>query len=233
MTPTTADAIRPAVSAATLTLLVPSRISRSMAGNSSTPAPKMMGVDMRKLNRATESRVKPKRRPTVMVDPERETPGTSANACATPMPSASGIRMSPSPRRLAPYRSARPRAIPITDIVTAMSRGARSASFAHSLRSFPATAAGTDDTTNAQNSLRSGSWPMRRSRMLCAPARMRRIQSRQNTTSTATSVPQWSATSNASPGSSHPNSQGTRMRCALEEMGRNSASPCTTPRTIA
>ena len=69
--------------------------------------------------------------------------------------------------------------------------------------------------------------------MLDAPARMSRIQSRQNTARTATSVPQCSATSKASPGSCHPNSQGTRMRCALEEIGKNSESPWTMPRTMA
>src|SRR5436305_996996 len=114
-----------------------------------------------------------------------------------------------------------------------MSSGSRRVSSAHSLNSLPTTAAGMDETKSAQNSRRSGSDPMRRSSRLEAPARMSRIQSRQNTTSTATRVPQCSATSKARPGSCHPSSQGKRIRCALEEMGRNSESPCTMPRTMA
>ena len=48
----------------------------------------MTGVDMRKLKRAISSRVKSSKSPSVMVAPLRETPGTSAAACARPMESA-------------------------------------------------------------------------------------------------------------------------------------------------
>ena len=46
----------------------------------------------------------------------------------------------------------------------------------------------------------------------------------------------WSITSNAAllmNGSSQPSTWGTRMRCAEDEIGRNSVSPWTMPMTIA
>src|SRR5918999_4887441 len=52
----------------------------------------------------------------------------------------------------------------------------------------------------------------------------------------APSVPRWSITSNSGlfrNGSSQPMTGGRRMRCADEEMGRNSVSPWTTPMTMA
>src|SRR5689334_796116 len=50
--------------------------------------------------------------------------------------------------------------------------------------------------------------------------------------STAASVPSWQTAVNAAPGSSQPRKAGTMRRCALDEIGRNSVSPCTIPRTI-
>ncbi len=45
----------------------------------------MMGMStMRKENWAMDSRLTPVRRPVEMVLPLRETPGTTANACASP-----------------------------------------------------------------------------------------------------------------------------------------------------
>ena len=51
--------------------------------------------------------------------------------------------------------------------------------------------------------------------------------------STAASVPSWVTAVNAAPGSSQPSSAGTIRWCALEEIGRNSVSPCTIPKTMA
>ena len=51
--------------------------------------------------------------------------------------------------------------------------------------------------------------------------------------STAASVPSWVTAVNAAPGSSQPSSAGTIRWCALDEIGRNSVSPCTIPRTMA
>ena len=45
-------------------------------------------------------------------------------------------------------------------------------------------------------------------------------------------VPSWVTAVNAAPGSSQPRKAGTMRRCAVLEMGRNSVSPCTMPRTI-
>ena len=46
-------------------------------------------------------------------------------------------------------------------------------------------------------------------------------------------MPRWRLTSNASPWSGQPNSQGMMMRCPEDEIGRNSVSPWTIPRTAA
>lgn len=43
------------------------------------PAKKINGTDNKKENRAEVSRVKPRKRPAVIVIPEREVPGISAN----------------------------------------------------------------------------------------------------------------------------------------------------------
>src|SRR3954447_24288103 len=51
--------------------------------------------------------------------------------------------------------------------------------------------------------------------------------------STATVVPSWITAVNAEPGSSQPTNAGTMRRCAVLEIGRNSVSPCTMPRTMA
>ena len=56
----------------------------------------MIGVESRKLKRTAASRVILQNKPAVMVEPDLETPGTRANACATPTTSesASEIRLS-------------------------------------------------------------------------------------------------------------------------------------------
>ncbi len=53
------------------------------------PAANMIGIDMRKLNRAASFRSKPRHKPPLMVAADRETPGNNANACEQPMISAS------------------------------------------------------------------------------------------------------------------------------------------------
>ena len=50
---------------------------------------------------------------------------------------------------------------------------------------------------------------------------------------TAASVPSWVIAVNADPGSSPPKNWPTIDWCALEEIGRNSVSPCTMPSTSA
>src|SRR3954467_6714163 len=168
-----------------------------------------------------------------MVDPARETPGMSANDCAMPMTSARGRVICSASLSFLPAMSPAQRRMPIRERVTAMRSGERSLSSARSPRSFPTMAAGIEETTNPQNSLRSAVSRKRRSPRERNPAPMSLIQSRQKTMRTAKSVPQCSATSKARPGSSQPSTQGTRMRWALEEMGKNSARPWTMPRTMA
>ena len=46
-------------------------------------------------------------------------------------------------------------------------------------------------------------------------------------------VPSWIIAVNAAPGSSQPANAGTMRRWPVLEIGRNSVSPCTIPRTIA
>src|SRR5207302_2592492 len=62
---------------------------------------------------------------------------------------------------------------------------------------------------------------------------MRRPTSSWNTYTTATSVPKWTATSNATVGAFHPRTNGTSCRWPLDETGMNSVSPWTRPRTSA
>src|ERR1700687_5839278 len=226
--PTTAAATKPAARPAQVTCPSPACMACKSLGNLSSPAPKMMGVDMRKLKRAISSRVKPWKSPSEMVAPLRDTPGTSAAACATPRPKARPTVISSRWRVLRPARSAIQRMVRRAASVAAMRSGARKFASAQRSSSLPATAPGMAETTIPQKSRRSVSLPRRK-----RPAEMSRIQSFQKMIKTAASVPQCSATSKASPGSSQPKTQGMSVRWALDEMGRNSASPCTMPRMTA
>src|SRR3990172_3808943 len=63
-----------------------------------------------------------------------------------------------------------------------------------------------------------------------------RTRSGQSTKTMPSQVPMWSITSKAAEfrnGSSQPSIFGSRMRCAEDEMGRNSVRPCTMPMTRA
>ena len=60
---------------------------------SSRASPKMGGITMRNENWASDSFLLPSSRPVAMVDPERDTPGSTATACARPMIKASFIEM--------------------------------------------------------------------------------------------------------------------------------------------
>src|SRR5688572_26674749 len=57
--------------------------SRSI--NFSNPAAAIVGTDNRKENRAAVSRLSPQNSAAVMVTPEREVPGMTANICARPI----------------------------------------------------------------------------------------------------------------------------------------------------
>ncbi len=179
---------------------------------------------MRKLKRAMSARVKSSKSPNEMVAPLRDTPGTSAAACAKPMENARRSVICSSVCVLRPTWSAAQRMSPSVAIVPAMRSGLRRFSSAHLSSSLPTIAAGNAEITSPQKSRRSTGVPRPNK-----PAEISRIQSLQKIKRTAVSVPQWSATSKDRPGSSHPNSQGSSARCPLEEMGRNSARPCTTP----
>src|SRR5439155_299107 len=112
---------------------------------SSSPAPKVIGVESRNEKRAAETRSRPAARPVVMLRPERETPGTSESDWAVPITRQArhpGSRVA-SPRGA--ERSTHHNRKPNSAKVAAWIAGARSrASRCRSSR--PVTAAGTDAT---------------------------------------------------------------------------------------
>jgi hypothetical protein len=61
------------------------RVECRSLGTSTRPAPAIMGIESRKEKRAAERRSNPRRSATQIVMPERETPGMTAKAWATPM----------------------------------------------------------------------------------------------------------------------------------------------------
>ena len=87
--------------------------------NSSAPA--VIGRLMRNANRAAPSRPSPTKRPTVIVTPERDTPGCRAMAWPTPMTRAS-VRLTSSIVRLPRAPSARASSRPPTMSITAISQ---------------------------------------------------------------------------------------------------------------
>ena len=60
---------------------------------SSRASPKMGGITIRNENCASDSFLLPNSRPVAMVLPERDTPGSTATACASPMMKASFIEI--------------------------------------------------------------------------------------------------------------------------------------------
>ncbi len=76
---------------------------------STSPAPAISGIAMRKLKSAAETAPSPTHKPDAMVVPERETPGSGANACANPMiraPRAVGCATPSGPLCLVDHRKA-------------------------------------------------------------------------------------------------------------------------------
>src|ERR1700687_2995459 len=159
--PTTAAATKPAARPAQVTCPSPACMACKSLGNLSSPAPKMMGVDMRKLKRAISSRVKPWKSPSEMVERLRDTPGTSAAACATPRPKARPTVISSRWRVLRPARSAIQRMVPRAASVAAMRSGARKFASAQRSSSLPATAPGMAETTIPQKRRPAGKKPRR------------------------------------------------------------------------
>ena len=177
MNPATAAATMPATSTpvSTGTPVSPVRSLRS----SQITAPAVIGVAIRKLNRAASSRVRPAKRPALMLMPDRLIPGTSAIACAQPMPKAAPKPRRPSSFVWRPSRSAVQRMpAPITR-VSATRSSWRTCSSKKSFRVTPTTTAGGRVTAMSHASLRSGSPRNERSRIVARPAGTRRVQSRQ------------------------------------------------------
>ena len=71
------------------------------------------------------------------------------------------------------------------------------------------------------------------SRSEASQARAMRTRSARKYRTTAAIVPSWITAVNAAPGSSQPTIAGTIRRWPLLEIGRNSVSPWTIPRTTA
>ena len=102
-----------------------------------------------------------------------------------------------------------------------------------SLKSTPKTPIGTVPSTMYQPSRASSSRRFGRSGTLSSHARAIRMRSARKYRSTAAIVPSCVTAVNAAPGSSQPRNAGTMRRCPVLEIGRNSVSPWTIPRTIA
>ena len=82
------------------------RPALSNLGASLAAAPRIAGMASRKMNRAASARRRPRSNATVSVAPDRDTPGTSATACAHPIQTASPRVSVRSPRVFEPARSA-------------------------------------------------------------------------------------------------------------------------------
>jgi hypothetical protein len=83
----------------------------------------MIGRESRNEKRAAVGRSKPKARAAVIVTPERETPGCSARACATPSHQPWATVRSSSVRRLAAARSTTTSTTPKTASMMAINHG--------------------------------------------------------------------------------------------------------------
>ena len=188
------------------------------AGTSSAPRP---------------SRLKPRNIAAVSVAPERDTPGTSAHAWAMPTSTPS--------RRVEVVEPARG----VRDLLGQQQQQAERDQRAADQRQVARAGLDlvledqpedpdrdrADDDVEAEPEVERA--PHLGSRMptqrapRCATARGG------STGATAAIVPSWMTAVKAAPGSSQPAKAGTIRRCAVLEIGRNSVSPWTIPRTIA
>ena len=202
--------------------------------SSKMAAPATAGIDSKKENRAAPSRLRPMAMAASRVMPDRDTPGTSASDCAAPMIRASRQVISSNARRCLARRStsaeqhAHPdhRAGDDRQRPEAAVDGLAEQHACHHDRQRP------EDQVEDQANLGVAAaarapLPPRTVPLTIAP------RSRAKNTSTAASVPSCSTAVKAAPGSGHPRSAGTRRRCAVEEMGRNSVIPCTAPSRAA
>ncbi len=94
-------------------------------------------------------------------------------------------------------------------------------------------AIGTVPMAMYQPSRASSSWRTAGSRSERSHARAILGRSSLKYRSTAVIVPSWVTAVKAAPGSSQPRKAGTMRRWAVLEIGRNSVSPCTIPRTMS
>jgi hypothetical protein len=101
-----------------------------------------MGTLIKKEKRAASSLLSPKKSPSVIVAPERETPGTRAAACASPMPTAPGKPSLSARRLLLPTASATMNRIPTSTKLTTTTHGLRTAVSKKPSRKNPIRAAG-------------------------------------------------------------------------------------------
>src|SRR4051812_23628980 len=165
------------------------------------------------------------RRAAVSVAPLRETPGASAQACATPIASASAAPASECARdagRRSAAASTRPAAI-CAEATPRADPSRRSIGRSNSSAAAP----GGTNSSACRPSRRASS-----ERTTSATSSRRAIRS-------ASAVPAWSATSNDLRSSSssstydQPRSAGTSTRWPLLEIGRSSAGPCSRPSPTA
>src|SRR5215213_9720494 len=205
--------------------------SRRTFRPSCAAAAAIAGTPSRNEKRAAASRRSPRNNASVRVAPDRDTPGTRAADCAQPSAKPSPVPRSSACRTRLDARSAHNSRSPPTASVTPTTAGFRSASSTSRSRR-PTMTTGIVPTAISQ-AMRAGSSCCLESTRGAAIAM--RNRSCRKYTSTASSVPRWQATSNASPNLSvsHPKNAFARIRWAELDTGRNSVSPWITPSSTA
>src|SRR5215208_370820 len=121
------------------------------------PAPAMIGTLIRNENLAASSRLSPRKRPSVIVAPERETPGTSAAAWASPIPTASPNPSLVARRLRLAAASATRNSTPTRTKLKTTTQGERIVSSKKPSNRYPIKAAGMVDAITRQECFRAGS----------------------------------------------------------------------------
>ena len=189
----------------------------------------MVGTARKKLNSAAVRRSIPIASAPMMVAPERLTPGIIATHCTSPTPSAWRAGSWPIPVA-GPGRAVRSiarMANPPSTSAAQTTSGLPSSTSMYLLAASPITTEGRKARSR-----------LRRKARLSGSSRSTPIPTAQNVrqycTTTARIAPSWMTTLNTFQVSeSKPNSSVARIRCPVEETGRNSVSPSTMPSRTA
>jgi hypothetical protein len=137
--PTTADETDPAKNIAASWVSMPSPVTSARL---KPAAAAVTGTLIRNEKRAASSRLKPRNSPHVIVAPERETPGTSAAAWASPTPKAPRGPSLEALRVLRPTDSAAKNSMPTKTRLKTTTQGERTSVAKKSSKKKPISAAG-------------------------------------------------------------------------------------------